>query len=163
MLPNGYVSLGGLPFALPLSFLAPSAVLCRDRFCFVPFPLSPFRLHSQPSSLFPLPSSRSPQYSVSKISILPSLILLLESERKRTLDERSNASSTCHVAKLGSDMDGDISEDVRAVASEALRNPSLLLHSVTMHTSRVKHIIHKETDKIDIRADSELLRMKADM
>ncbi|KAF3332127.1 HAUS augmin-like complex subunit 5 [Carex littledalei] len=76
--------------------------------------------------------------------------------------EGNGISSTCQmdVAKLGSDMDGEIPEDVRAVASEALRNPSLLLHSVTMHTSRVKAIIHRETEKIDIRADSELLRYK---
>ncbi|KAJ4747624.1 AUGMIN subunit 5 [Rhynchospora pubera] len=76
--------------------------------------------------------------------------------------EGNGISSTCQmdVAKLGSDMDGDIPEDVKAVAVEALRNPSLLLHSVTMHTSRVKALIHRETEKIDIRADSELLRYK---
>jgi HAUS augmin-like complex subunit 5 len=74
--------------------------------------------------------------------------------------EGNGISSTCQmdVAKLGSDIDGEVPEDVKAVALEALRNPSLLLHSVSMHASHVKALIHREAEKIDIRADSELLR-----
>lgn len=69
-----------------------------------------------------------------------------------------NVNSQLDAVKLGIDLEGEIPEDVKAVATDALNNPLLLLQSITMYTSRVKTLIHKETEKIDIRADAELLR-----
>jgi hypothetical protein len=71
-----------------------------------------------------------------------------------------NSSSQLDAAKLGIDLDGEIPQDVKAVALDSLKNPSLLLQSIITYTSRMKILIHKETDKIDIRADAELLRYK---
>jgi hypothetical protein len=69
-----------------------------------------------------------------------------------------NPSCQLDVAKLGTDLDGDIPADVKAVALDSLKNPSLLLQSVNAYTSRMKMLVHRETEKIDIRADAELLR-----
>ncbi|KAF0915528.1 hypothetical protein E2562_036681 [Oryza meyeriana var. granulata] len=76
--------------------------------------------------------------------------------------EGSGINSSCQldVAKLGIDLDGEIPQDVKAVALDSLKNPSLLLQSIITYTSRMKTLIHNETDKIDIRADAELLRYK---
>uniref|UniRef100_A0A0D9XDD2 AUGMIN subunit 5 n=1 Tax=Leersia perrieri TaxID=77586 RepID=A0A0D9XDD2_9ORYZ len=76
--------------------------------------------------------------------------------------EGSGINSSCQLdaAKLGIDLDGEIPQDVKAVALDSLKNPSVLLQSVITYTSRMKILIHKETDKIDIRADAELLRYK---
>uniref|UniRef100_J3MX58 AUGMIN subunit 5 n=2 Tax=Oryza brachyantha TaxID=4533 RepID=J3MX58_ORYBR len=71
-----------------------------------------------------------------------------------------NSSSQLDAAKLGIDLDGEIPQDVKAVALDSLKNPSLLLQSIITYTSRMKILVHKETDKIDIRADAELLRYK---
>ncbi|XP_068638435.1 AUGMIN subunit 5-like isoform X2 [Aristolochia californica] len=62
------------------------------------------------------------------------------------------------AAKLGIDFDGDIPEDVKSVIMNSLCNPPQLLHAMTAYTSRMKTIIHKETEKIDIRVDAERLR-----
>lgn len=74
--------------------------------------------------------------------------------------EGSGINSTCQLdaAKLGMDLDCEIPTDVKAVALDCLKNPSLLLQSVITYTSRIKTLIHRETNKIDIRADAELLR-----
>ncbi|XP_010928500.1 AUGMIN subunit 5 isoform X1 [Elaeis guineensis] len=64
------------------------------------------------------------------------------------------------AAKLGLDLDGEVPEDIKTVALDALKNPYLLLQSITTYTSRVNMLIHRETEKIDIRADAELLRYK---
>ncbi|XP_077214642.1 HAUS augmin-like complex subunit isoform X2 [Tasmannia lanceolata] len=64
------------------------------------------------------------------------------------------------AAKLGIDFDGEMPDDVKAAALNALRNPPQLLQAVTAYTSRVKTLIHREAEKIDIRADAELLRYK---
>ncbi|MQM02680.1 hypothetical protein Taro_035449, partial [Colocasia esculenta] len=61
--------------------------------------------------------------------------------------------------KLGIDLDEEIPDDVKAIAVDALRNPPMLLRAVTSYTSRVKSLIHRETEKIDIKADAELLRI----
>ncbi|KAG8049687.1 hypothetical protein GUJ93_ZPchr0009g439 [Zizania palustris] len=76
--------------------------------------------------------------------------------------EGSGINSSCHLdaAKLGIDLDGEIPQDVKAVVLDSLKNPSLLLQSIITYTSRMKILVHKETDKIDIRADAELLRYK---
>jgi hypothetical protein len=74
--------------------------------------------------------------------------------------EGSGINSTCQLdaAKLGVDLDSEIPTDVKAVALDSLKNPSLLLQSVITYTARMKTLIHRETGKIDIRADAELLR-----
>lgn len=74
--------------------------------------------------------------------------------------EGSGINSSCQLdaAKLGIDLDGEIPTDVKAVALDSLKNPTLLLQSIITYTSRMKTLIHRETDKIDIRADAELLR-----
>ncbi|ERN11754.1 AUGMIN subunit 5 isoform X1 [Amborella trichopoda] len=64
------------------------------------------------------------------------------------------------AAKLGFDFDGEIPDDVKAIALESLRGPPQLLHAITTYTSRVKSLIKRETEKIDVRADAELLRYK---
>lgn len=69
-----------------------------------------------------------------------------------------NINSALDAAKLGIDIDGEIPGDVTAVSLEALKNPSLMIQSITLYTSRVNTLIHRETEKIDIRADAELLR-----
>ncbi|RLN36092.1 AUGMIN subunit 5 [Panicum miliaceum] len=76
--------------------------------------------------------------------------------------EGSGINSSCQldVARLGIDLDGEIPTDVKAVALDSLKNPTLLLQSIITYTSRMKTLIHRETDKIDIRADAELLRYK---
>ncbi|OEL26954.1 AUGMIN subunit 5 [Dichanthelium oligosanthes] len=73
--------------------------------------------------------------------------------------EGSGINSSCQLdaAKLGIDLDGEIPTDVKAVAMDSLKHPSLLLQSIITYTSRMKTLIHRETDKIDIRADAELL------
>ncbi|KAG8056641.1 hypothetical protein GUJ93_ZPchr0002g26482 [Zizania palustris] len=78
--------------------------------------------------------------------------------------EGSGINSSCQLqldaTKLSIDLDGEIPQDVKSVALDSLKNPSLLLQSIITYTSRMKILIHKETDKIDIRADAELLRYK---
>lgn len=69
-----------------------------------------------------------------------------------------NLNSQLEAAKLGVELDSELPEDVKAAAIDALRNPSLLLQSMTLFTSRVSTLIHRESEKIDIRADAELLR-----
>lgn len=58
------------------------------------------------------------------------------------------------------ELDGEVPDDVKAVAIDALKNPSLLLQNVSTYNSRVTSMIHNETEKIDIKADAELLRFK---
>ncbi|OVA16921.1 hypothetical protein BVC80_9049g57 [Macleaya cordata] len=64
------------------------------------------------------------------------------------------------AAKLGIDFDGEVPEEVKAVVLNALKNPPQLLQAITMYTTRLKTLISRETEKIDIRADAELLRYK---
>ncbi|KAJ0987049.1 hypothetical protein J5N97_005405 [Dioscorea zingiberensis] len=71
-----------------------------------------------------------------------------------------NINSQLDAAKLGIDVDGGIPDDVKVVAVDALKNPSLMIQSIALYTSRVNTLIHRETEKIDIRADAELLRYK---
>lgn len=71
-----------------------------------------------------------------------------------------NLNNQLEDAKLSIELDGDLPEDIKAVALDALRTPSLLLQSLSLYTSRISAIIHKECEKIDTRADAELLRYK---
>ncbi|KAM0880052.1 hypothetical protein ACQ4PT_033838 [Festuca glaucescens] len=130
-----------------------------------------------------LQSERDDLYSSVKSNRLSEDLVLVETSRERSIRkacetlaadmvemirssfpafEGNGINSTCQldVAKLGTDLDGEIPADVKAVALDSLKNPSLLLQSINAYTSRMKLLVHKETEKIDIRADAELLRYK---
>ncbi|XP_047048811.1 AUGMIN subunit 5-like [Lolium rigidum] len=130
-----------------------------------------------------LQSERDDLYSSVKSNRLSEDLALVETSRERSIRkacetlaadmvemirssfpafEGNGINSSCQldVAKLGTDLDGEIPADVKAVALDSLKNPSLLLQSINAYTSRMKLLVHKETEKIDIRADAELLRYK---
>lgn len=62
------------------------------------------------------------------------------------------------ASKLGIDLDGEIPDDVKAIAIDSLKNPSLLLRAATLYASQVKSLIQRETEKVDVKADAEFLR-----
>lgn len=64
------------------------------------------------------------------------------------------------AAKLGYDFDGEIPEDVKNVVESCLRSPPLLLQAITAYTQRLKSLIIREIEKVDVRADAEALRYK---
>lgn len=64
------------------------------------------------------------------------------------------------AAKLGIDLDGDIPDEVRDVILNCLRSPPQLLLAITTYTQRLKTLITREIEKIDVRADAETLRYK---
>ncbi|KAK2413201.1 AUGMIN subunit [Trifolium repens] len=64
------------------------------------------------------------------------------------------------AAKLGFDFDGQIPDEVRTVIVNCLKSPPLLLQAITAYTSHLKSLISREIEKIDVRADAEILRYK---
>ncbi|CAK8540777.1 unnamed protein product [Lathyrus sativus] len=64
------------------------------------------------------------------------------------------------AAKLGFDFDGQIPDEVRTVIVNCLKSPPLLLQAITAYTSHLKSQISREIEKIDVRADAEILRYK---
>lgn len=62
------------------------------------------------------------------------------------------------AAKLGFDFDGQIPDEVRTVLVNCLKSPPQLLQAITAYTSRLKSLISREIEKIDVRADAETLR-----
>ncbi|KAF7135400.1 hypothetical protein RHSIM_Rhsim08G0077400 [Rhododendron simsii] len=64
------------------------------------------------------------------------------------------------AAKLGFDFDGDIPDEVRDVIQNCLKSPPLLLQAIASYTQRMKTLITREIEKIDVRADAETLRYK---
>nr|XP_043606302.1 AUGMIN subunit 5 [Erigeron canadensis] len=64
------------------------------------------------------------------------------------------------AAKLGVDVDGDIPGDVHDVIRSCLRSPTQLLLAITTYTQRLTSLISKEIEKIDVRADADMLRYK---
>ncbi|KAI5665765.1 hypothetical protein M9H77_15618 [Catharanthus roseus] len=64
------------------------------------------------------------------------------------------------AAKFGIDFDGDIADEVKVVIVNSLKNPPQLLHAITIYTQRLKTMISREIEKIDVRADAETLRYK---
>ncbi|KAJ7974268.1 AUGMIN subunit 5 [Quillaja saponaria] len=68
--------------------------------------------------------------------------------------------SQLEAAKLGFDFEGEIPDEVRTVIVNYLKSPTLLLQAITAYTSRLKSLISREIDKIDVRADAETLRYK---
>ncbi|KAE8685219.1 putative Flavonol 4'-sulfotransferase [Hibiscus syriacus] len=64
------------------------------------------------------------------------------------------------ATKLGFDFDGEIPDEVRIVIVNCLKNPPQLLQAITTYTSRLKTLISREIEKVDVRADAETLRYK---
>lgn len=60
--------------------------------------------------------------------------------------------------KLGFDFEGEIPDEVRTVIVNCLKNPPQLLQAITAYTLRLKTLISREIEKIDVRADAETLR-----
>ncbi|MBA0640405.1 hypothetical protein Goklo_023346, partial [Gossypium klotzschianum] len=63
------------------------------------------------------------------------------------------------AAKLGFDFDGEIPDEVRIVIVNCLKNPPQLLQAISTYTSRLKTLISREIEKVDVRADAEALRV----
>ncbi|KAK9052486.1 hypothetical protein SSX86_029115 [Deinandra increscens subsp. villosa] len=64
------------------------------------------------------------------------------------------------AGKLGVDVGGDIPDDARDVIRSCLKSPNQLLLAITTYTQRLKFLVAKEIDKIDVRADADMLRYK---
>ncbi|CAH8384965.1 unnamed protein product [Eruca vesicaria subsp. sativa] len=64
------------------------------------------------------------------------------------------------TAKLSFEYDGEISDEMRAVLLNCLSSPPLLLQAIAAHTLRLKTLITKEVERVDVRADAETLRYK---
>ncbi|CAF2089825.1 unnamed protein product [Brassica rapa] len=64
------------------------------------------------------------------------------------------------TAKLSFEYDGEISDEMRGVIMNCLSSPPLLLQAIAAHTLRLKTLISKEIERVDIRADAETLRYK---
>ncbi|KAJ9564076.1 hypothetical protein OSB04_000042 [Centaurea solstitialis] len=64
------------------------------------------------------------------------------------------------AAKLGVDVDGDVPDEVKDVIFNCLRSPPQLLLAITMYAERLRSIVAKEIEKIDVRADADMLRYK---
>lgn len=64
------------------------------------------------------------------------------------------------VAKIGYDFDGEIPRDIKDVILNCLKSPPQLLQAMTAYTARLKTLISREIEKIDVRADAETLRYK---
>lgn len=62
------------------------------------------------------------------------------------------------AAKLGFDFDGEIPDEVRTVIANCFKSPPQLLQLITAYALRLKTIISREIEKIDVRADAETLR-----
>ncbi|KAL8124716.1 AUGMIN subunit 5 [Apium graveolens] len=71
-----------------------------------------------------------------------------------------HVNSQSEAAKLGFEFDGEIPEEVRDVIVSCSKSPQQLLLAITSYTERLKSMITKEIEKIDVRADAETLRYK---
>ncbi|KAI3677440.1 hypothetical protein L2E82_51727 [Cichorium intybus] len=64
------------------------------------------------------------------------------------------------ASKLGVDVHGEIPNEVQDVILTCLKSPPQLLLAITTYTQRLKSLITKEIEKIDVRADADMLRYK---
>lgn len=64
------------------------------------------------------------------------------------------------ASKLGFDVNGDIPNEVHDVIVNCLKSPPQLLLAITTYTQRLKSLITKEIEKIDVRGDADMLRYK---
>ncbi|CAA3014664.1 AUGMIN subunit 5 [Olea europaea subsp. europaea] len=65
-------------------------------------------------------------------------------------------------AKLGMDFDGDLTTEIRDVIVDCIKSPPHLLQAITSYSQRLKALLTREIEKIDVRADAEALRYKYD-
>ena len=63
------------------------------------------------------------------------------------------------ATKLGFDFDGELPDEVKTIIMNCLKSPPQLLQAITAYTSRLKSLVSKEIEKIDVRADAETLRL----
>ncbi|XP_057462891.1 AUGMIN subunit 5 [Actinidia eriantha] len=68
--------------------------------------------------------------------------------------------SQLEAAKFGFDFDGNIPDEVSDAISNCLKSPPQLLQAIIAYTQRMKTLITREIEKIDVRADAETLRYK---
>lgn len=71
-----------------------------------------------------------------------------------------NPSSQIDAAKFIIELESEVPDDVKAVVVDSLKNPAMLLQSITTYALRFNSLIHRDTERIDVRADAELLRYK---
>ncbi|KAL7135627.1 hypothetical protein ABFS83_11G110700 [Erythranthe nasuta] len=71
-----------------------------------------------------------------------------------------HANPQLEAAKLGIDIDGDLPTEIKELIADCLKSPPHLLQAITSYTQRLKILITKEIEKIDVRADAEALRYK---
>lgn len=71
-----------------------------------------------------------------------------------------HSSPQLEAAKIGFDFDGEIPDEVRTIIVNCLRSPPHLLQAITAYTVRLKTLISKDIEKIDVKADAETLRYK---
>ncbi|KAL6499173.1 AUGMIN subunit 5 [Orobanche hederae] len=64
------------------------------------------------------------------------------------------------AAKLGIDIDGDLPAEIIDVIVDCLNSPPHLLQAITSYTQRLKTMVTREIEKVDVRADAEALRYK---
>lgn len=62
------------------------------------------------------------------------------------------------AAKLGIDIDGGLPTEIKDLIADCLKSPPHLLQAITSYTQRLRTLITKEIEKIDVRADAEALR-----
>uniref|UniRef100_A0A7N0VLF9 AUGMIN subunit 5 n=1 Tax=Kalanchoe fedtschenkoi TaxID=63787 RepID=A0A7N0VLF9_KALFE len=62
------------------------------------------------------------------------------------------------VEKLSFDCDGEVPDDIKTVIVNCLRSPPQLIQAITAYTLRLRSLISREIEKIDVRADAEALR-----
>ncbi|CAN4115508.1 unnamed protein product [Withania somnifera] len=68
--------------------------------------------------------------------------------------------SLLQAAKLGIDLDGDLPDEVRDAIISCLKSPPQLLQAINAYAQKLKTAITQEIEKVDIRADAEILRYK---
>ncbi|KAK8916469.1 hypothetical protein KSP39_PZI022463 [Platanthera zijinensis] len=130
-----------------------------------------------------LPGEKEAVYSTVKGSKLSDDIILIETSQERNIrlaceslsklmiekiqstfpgfeGSAINPSSQIDVAKFIIELEAEVPDDVKAIVVDSLKNPSMLLQSITTYALRFNSLIHRDTEKIDVRADAELLRYK---
>ncbi|KAK4359107.1 hypothetical protein RND71_021336 [Anisodus tanguticus] len=68
--------------------------------------------------------------------------------------------SLLQAAKLGIDLDGDLPDEVRDAIVSCLKSPPQLLQAINAYAQKLKTTVTRETEKVDVRADAEILRYK---
>ncbi|PIN06364.1 hypothetical protein CDL12_21086 [Handroanthus impetiginosus] len=71
-----------------------------------------------------------------------------------------HVNSQLEAAKLGMDTDGDLPPEIKEVIADCLKCPPQLLQAITLYTQRLRTLITREIEKIDVRVDAEALRYK---